>query len=82
MVEQRQKGGSAFGGHQKAKPSSCALPGSVCQTSVATSASGADDFLLEPILHLQQQGFVSQHIDLDEVVVLRRSHPQSEAGVL
>jgi len=41
MVEQRQKGGSAYGGHPTAKPSSCARTARVCQTSAATSASTA-----------------------------------------
>jgi len=38
MVEQRQKGGSAFGSTKRRSP--------IC--------IDGDDFLLEPILHLQQ----------------------------
>jgi hypothetical protein len=42
----------------------------------------ADDFLLEAVTHLQKQCSVSERINLDEVVVLRRSHSQCKATAL
>src|ERR1700686_3474118 len=42
----------------------------------------ADDFLLEAVTHLQKQRSVSERINLDEVVVLRRSHSQCKATAL
>src|SRR5437016_5232270 len=42
----------------------------------------ADDFLLEAIPHQQKQRPVSEHINLEQVVVLWRSHSQCEASAL
>src|SRR3979409_1657800 len=42
----------------------------------------ADDFLRDAVAPLQKQRRVSERIDLDEVIVFRRSHPQCEASGL
>src|SRR5260370_4301825 len=42
----------------------------------------ADDFLLDAVTHQQKRRAVSERINLDEVVVLRRSYSQCKATAL